>query len=92
MARVFKYKLALEHDTELIEVPDGSCVVHVGVQGNDVAPSLWVLHGINETGETRTRRYRVVGTGMEVDASQTNYVGTCLYKGGQLVWHVFEIF
>jgi hypothetical protein len=91
--RVLKYLLKLDEDTE-IDLPDDARVVHVGVQGENVGPSLWILQSDkvrDPEADTRrrVRRYRFYGTGQ--DAEGLAYVGTCFYRAGQFVWHVFEV-
>jgi hypothetical protein len=86
---VWKYPLP-KHDKIAVVMPKGAVLLHFAAQ--EEQPTLWAWCDPEET-EKETRRFLLIGTGREVDTSQTmlDYVGTAQFLGGQLIFHLFEI-
>jgi hypothetical protein len=88
--KIFKYAVPVDDKWAQLDLPLGSEVVHVAVQGNALGTVwLWIL--LNPDNEYREARFfRVFGTGHDLGPHDCKYVGTCLWDGGRLVWHVME--
>ncbi len=87
MRVVHKYLLPVQDEVKL-EMPIGARVLHVGVQDNEQL-CLWAL--VNPKGETKTRSFRIAGTGHEVAGASPTHLGTALMHNGTFVLHVFEV-
>ncbi len=86
MKVVHKYLLPAQDEVKL-EMPIGARVLHVGAQGKQLC--LWAL--VNPKGKTRTRTFRIAGTGHEVGSASPTHLGTALMNNGAFVLHVFEV-
>ena len=76
-------------DVQDVEMPRGARFLHVAAQQEQLY--LWALVRPHEPITVR-RRIRVVGTGQEISANDSdNYIGTAMLFGGDLVWHVFDL-
>jgi hypothetical protein len=85
---VWKFPFATK-DVQELTMPRGARLLHVAVQQEQLC--LWALVRPDESITVR-RRIRVVGTGQEISANDSeNYVGTAMLLGGDLVWHVFDL-
>jgi len=82
-ARICKFKLDVNSVVE-IEMPQGARVLHVGAQQGNVM--LWAVADLGKP--TEHRRFRVLGTGMELPSTHLGYLGTAFID--VFVWHVFE--
>ena len=88
---IWKFPLSVDG---AVEMPVGAKVLTVAAQaderGNEQA-CLWALVDPDPRCEKETRRFRTVGTGHTiVDPGSLEYVGTFMFAGGALVFHVFE--
>lgn len=76
------------------EMPAGAEVLSLDWQHGELC--MWVL--VNPQAEKRQRHFIILGTGHEIDTAphrelaQRDYVGTVQYLGGDLIFHVFEVF
>jgi hypothetical protein len=87
---IWKFPLAIE-PRQVLLMPGGARVLHVGVQANAMnnVLCLWAL--VDQTIPTSPRHFDIFGTGHEIppaDAGGRRYIGTA--QMGQYVWHVFE--
>ena len=84
MKSIYKYKLNLAH-TE-VELPEGSKVVHFGMQRNELC--MWVEQVVESNLEPISRSYWVIGTGHEIpNIDGLRHLGTAL--DGGFVWHLY---
>ena len=81
---IAKYILPAGPSITHIEMPRGSTVLHVHMQGDDLC--LWALVDYDRPTEQRT--FAVHGTGREIE-NAGSYIGTV--HDQEFVWHVFEI-
>lgn len=89
MARtIYKYPLALTDDIQIIIMPGGAEILHVGVQGENLVPRICLWAYIDPGAETQPRTFRVFGTGHDLPTKH-EYVGTV--QMGSYVWHIFEV-
>jgi len=86
MKQVWKYPLQPTHDIQEIELPAGSAIVHVGEQAGNIC--VWAEVGQKEPDKKETRKFRIVGTGWDIEA-EWKYVSTAIM--GSFVWHVYEV-
>lgn len=83
---VYKYPIPLI-DVFTLTLPVGAEILHVATQHGD--PMLWCR--VDETGETETRQFALVGTGHPAPGpDEARHVGTFLTWEGTYVWHLFE--
>lgn len=85
MSFVWKFPLAIE-DQQLVEMPKGAELLHVGEQHGTLA--LWAL--VNPTGGQKLVRRRIFVRCTGHRLWTHPYVGTVVMAGGDLVWHVFD--
>ncbi len=81
---VWKFPFPITDDIEF-EMPTGAQVLSVQVQGTQ--PCIWVL--CDPKAVLETRRFRLAGTGHDIDYP-VSYVGSFQLYDGQLVFHLFE--
>lgn len=87
MLTIWKYKIPIE-DQFVVSMPQGAQILTVQVQYEQ--PAIWVLVDPKQTEQARS--FRMSGTGHPMsDAETTNYIGTFQIRGGDLVFHLFEI-
>lgn len=78
------WKFPIEGHDPVLEMPEGAKVVGFGQQGGQ--PVMWA--SVNPGAERVRRRFHVVGTGWDFNASWT-YLGMVQMPNG-LVWHLLE--
>lgn len=86
MARTIWKKVLAAVDSQTITVPQGSEMLSVGAQGQDI--SLWFMCYPENAPEPRT--IHIYGTGHEVPDDPGKFLGTALLFDGTLVLHAFE--
>lgn len=86
MDTIFKYVLRVT-DYQEIEMPSGAKIIHVHEQIN--APCIWAL--VNTHKKYEVRKFKIHGTGHEIDLTNLNYVGSFLLTNQLFVGHLFEI-
>lgn len=67
-----------------IHLPHAAKILKVGIQNQII--TLWVMFDSDGTFDTRS--FFVIGTGVDFDNSNLNYLDTVFEDGN--VWHVFE--
>ncbi len=88
MLKVFKYEVAVSDYPEL-EMRIGAYILSFQVQHDCLC--IWAIVNPDEGDETR--RFRLVGTGHEIEESesQLKYIGTAQLLDGAVVFHLFEL-
>jgi hypothetical protein len=84
------WKFPIEYNDEIeVKMPAGARLLHVAEQYD--APCIWAL--VDPSADRVTRRFRLAGTGhpINIPMNKLVHVGTLLIRGGQLVFHLFEI-
>ena len=93
MANKQIWKFPLTHEGA-VEMPVGAKVLTVDAQFNERREEqayLWALVDPDPRVERETRRFRTVGTGHQIaNAEDLIFIGTFMFAGGALVFHVFE--
>jgi hypothetical protein len=81
---IYKYKL----DKDIVEMPNGARILHVGIQSGDLY--AWAL--VNPEA-VKIPTLRVIGTGHPIPDSEhlDVFMGTHLLYDGSLVLHVFTL-
>lgn len=92
-ASVWKYPLGnWETGMFSAEMPRGAEVLSLQWQHDELC--MWAL--VNPDAMVEQRHFIIVGTGHEVTGddsiSSSSFVGTFQYLGGDLIFHVFEVF
>lgn len=80
---IWKFPIRNSFERQLIEMPEGSEIVQVAMQGEDV--TVWAR--CDNRAPKVARKFYVVATGESFPADLT-YIGTCFQ--GPFVWHVIE--
>ena len=87
MKTVWKYPLIID-GTFVITMPKGSEVLTVQIQ--DGVPCLWAL--VDPSQPKEARHFALTGTGhARDDLDEAVHVGTFQMRGGDLVFHVFDL-
>lgn len=88
MATVYKYPVPLEGVFQL-DLPKGARLLSFQAQRDEAC--LWAL--VDPEALSETRSFRLAGTGHPIDmpAARLAFVGTAQFRGGSLVFHLFEI-
>lgn len=84
----FKYPFMIADEVH-VQMPKGARIVHVAqqpMQPGDL--QLWAH--VDRRQPLVTRRLYVYGTGHACPAQPGVFVGTVLFNGGALVWHVYD--
>lgn len=88
--RIFKYQIVPEPGATAadVEMPHGARLLSVGAQGDDMV--VWAI--VDPQAKAVVRRFAVYPTGLtEVPAHPGRFLGTVMFEGGRLVFHVFEV-
>lgn len=85
MKTIWKFGLALDDIVELA-MPRYARLLTVQMQRG--IPHLWAV--VDTDQPVVKRRFRVFGTGHQMDLDHSNYIGTFQINGGSLVFHLFE--
>lgn len=81
---VWKFTLAME-EKQGVSMPQGAKILHLAEQHGELC--LWAL--VDPDAAQEVREFVIAGTG---HTSPTDgHVGTALMKGGEYVWHLFEV-
>lgn len=90
MNAIWKFELNIA-DQQGVPMPEGAEPLHVGVQHGHVY--VWAL--VNPQRRGVIHRFAIRGTGHEFDGdlpqATGDYIGTVQQAGGDLVWHVFDL-
>lgn len=92
MKRVYKYSIEIDGYTS-INMPIGAEILSVGYQphcGEDFI-QIWALTETDPNINLEKRKFRVAGTGHDIDEPNLTYIGLVSIQNGRLVFHVFEI-
>lgn len=81
---IWKYHLVVS-DLQLIEMPLGAKILHVGLQSDQI--TVWVEVPLGK--ELVNRAFGIYGTGFVLGLDGCEHVGTVQMPNG-LVWHVFD--
>lgn len=89
MKKIFKYTIPVG-DSIVVEMPEGSEIISVKEQDNEI--KAWAIVEDSPDVDMESRKFRVFGTGHELpdDTSELLFLGTVLLFDGKLVFHVFE--
>lgn len=92
MRMIYKYNLEVRNGPQRIRLPEGSKILHVDNQFEQIA--LWIEVDLNNVSVDRL--FFVLGTGDNISADLDAYygkdvhIGTVILMGGTFVWHVYE--
>lgn len=85
MKTIYKYALRVG-DTVSVTMPEGAQVLTAQTQNE--TPCLWAEVDTDKL--PVSRKFEIRGTGHPLDGTEGRYVGTLQFRGGLLVFHVFE--
>lgn len=89
---VFKYPLPTQYLIE-IDMPKGAKILSFRNQGE--VPTIWALvdQDNNFPDSQKVGTFRLAGTGDPIDQNinELDYIGTALFLGDSLVFHLFEV-
>jgi hypothetical protein len=84
------WKFPIEYNDKIeVEMPAGASLLHAAEQGG--VPCIWAL--VDPSVDKEIRKFRLAGTGhpINIHVDKLVHVGTFLIRGGQLVFHLFEV-
>ncbi len=82
------WKQNIHPSIDVIKLPEGAEILSVHPQREHVA--MWFK--CDDSKPTVSRHFRVYGTGHQLDDFPMEHIGTFLLEGGNLVFHLFEVF
>lgn len=88
MKKVFKYDIKPEHIIE-IQLPKNAEILTAQTQLYCGTPMLWAL--VDPDAKPELRKFRLAGTGHQIDETNLKYINTFQLNNGLLVFHLFEI-
>lgn len=86
MLSIWKYLLSITNQDQDIDIPVGAKIIHIAAQSDILC--LWAL--VDPSASMQQRWFRVHNAGHNVDPKLA-YVGSAMFHGGKLVFHVFEV-
>ncbi len=87
MYTIFKYKLPITDDVVEIELPKSNLLLSIKAQGNNIC--MWAMVGSDTP--TEKRRFKIMGTGHEIEDARNLYFLSTVIMPNDLVWHIFEV-
>ena len=87
MKKVWKY--ALKFGNEFVNMPRGSKILSVGVQGGHIVIYALVNPDPNEVEVARYVMVTPTGVGPSMEEFRTEFIGTVFLSNTELVFHVF---
>lgn len=85
----FKYSILIG-DEVTVMMPKGARIVHVDQQPLQPQGTLQLWALVDKRADIVQRKLRVFGTGHACYGQPGVFLGTVLYNGGALVWHVYD--
>lgn len=88
--QIWKFTIGEVAETFAFDMPDGARILDCQLQRG--IPQLWAL--VDPHAPKVTRSFMLLGTGHTVDLArfdQVDHVATFQLRGGELVFHVFEV-
>ena len=82
---IWKFPFGIREEFD-IGMPEGAKILHVELQGGE--PHMWAL--VNPLSRREMRRFYVFGTGHTIHEKAGAHIGTLVFPGVDLVFHVFE--
>ena len=88
MKTIHKYKLEIK-DIQEIEIPAFAQILSVQTQFE--TPCIWAM--VDTDHKKVKYKFRTIGTGPQLDDDDVNgkYIGTYQLRGGELVFHVWQM-
>lgn len=88
MLKVFKYQVEVSDYPE-IDMKIGAHILSFQVQQGGLC--IWAI--VNPDGDDEVRRFRLVGTGHEINEPERKlkYIGTTQMLEGRVLFHLFEL-
>lgn len=85
MKTIWKYQLALTDGQQVLAMPKGARILHLGYQNQ--VPTLWAE--VDSEADKEPRYFQIHGTGHPV-ANGGTYLGTVQASSSIFVWHVYD--
>ena len=83
---VYKYQLTIDDKQEIL-MPEGAKIL--SFENQHEIPVIWAF--IDPVVVKTAREFRMVGTGYLITEDNLRFIGTALFRGGVLVFHLFEV-
>jgi hypothetical protein len=86
---IWKYVIPIPVGSDVIQIdiPRGAEILALQLQYGE--PTFWAL--VNPGNPVEHRRFRITGTGHEIEGEKGHYWGTFQLYEGRIVLHVFEV-
>lgn len=86
--RVFKYLIPVTDNDQIVDMPDGAKVIHVGPVFDGGSNKVAVWAEVDPEATPVHRRFRTYPTGFVAIEPGYSHVGSVVYP--DLVWHLYE--
>ena len=86
MKTIWKFQFEIADVIE-IDMPKVIEILHFEIQGD--VPCIWAI--VNPVIPLKPKQFRLFGTGHPIREDNLKYIGTSMHRGGELVWHLFEV-
>jgi len=89
MNRIYKYTLGHAADADIFEIglPIDNKILHFGMQNKIIC--FWALVDVGIV--TTVRKFKVVGTGHDIDQEFSDVKHLATVFDGPFVWHILEV-
>ena len=89
MHTIYKYQLPFA-DSFSVPLPMGASIVSFGNQ-NEI-PTIWAIVNKNAVKNDliKPRKFRMAGTGHDINCADLLYIGTAHFQRSSLIFHLFE--
>jgi hypothetical protein len=89
MKTIWKYSTGLREldNTIVFAMPEGATVLSVGNQDEN----LYLWAEVDATAKPESRSFCVRGTGHPFTGDEGRFIGSVIFMGGSLVFHVYEL-
>ena len=86
MLKIFKYPFEVKNKI-IIDMPFNANLLTVQTQSD--VPCIWAMVDPENTSEPK--KFKVFGTGHQIDEANLNYIGTFQLYQGNFIGHLFEV-
>jgi len=87
MKSIWKFRIPVEVGTFILSMPKGAKILTFQTQGEKAY--IWAVVSVSAHDEKRI--FRITRTGLGLEKTPNEYIGTIQTDEGKFVWHLFEM-
>jgi hypothetical protein len=87
MRTIYKYPINYGAERFVLEIPQYANLLTIQQQGDFFNPCMWFE--VDDSYEKEKIEFILVGTGHERPDDSHKYLGTAMFAGGKLVFHIY---